>query len=104
MFAGVLVQVGVNATAAGVLSHQEPLRPEDNRSYTINAKRGLGLSVVVGTTVPEQVLYDTGNFGTKIHLALRRPDHAGLRRQGRGAFPIRPLDPRPGRSCWDEAS
>lgn len=65
-YAGVLVQVGVNATAAGVLISKNLFDPEDARSYTINAKRGLGLRVVGGTTVPEQILYDTGNFGTKI--------------------------------------
>jgi phosphoenolpyruvate synthase/pyruvate phosphate dikinase len=65
-YAGVLVQVGVNATAAGVLVSKNLFDPEDARSYTINAKRGLGLRVVGGTTVPEQILYDTGNFGTKI--------------------------------------
>lgn len=62
----ILVQVGVNATAAGVLITKNLFDPEDLRGYTINAKRGLGLRVVGGTTVPEQVIYDTGNFGTKI--------------------------------------
>jgi len=62
----ILVQIGVNATAAGVLITKDLYDPEDTRSYTINAKRGLGLRVVGGTTVPEQVVYDTGNFGTKI--------------------------------------
>jgi hypothetical protein len=62
----ILVQVGVNATAAGVLITKDLFDPEDDRSYTINAKRGLGLRVVGGTTVPEQVIYDTGNWGTKI--------------------------------------
>jgi len=64
--AGVLVQIGVNATAAGVLITRHLYDPEDDRSYTINAKRGLGLRVVGGTTIPEQVIYDTGNHGTKI--------------------------------------
>jgi phosphoenolpyruvate synthase/pyruvate phosphate dikinase len=63
---GVLIQVGVDATAAGVLISKHLYDPEDTRSYTINAKRGLGLRVVGGTTIPEQIIYDTGNFGTKI--------------------------------------
>jgi phosphoenolpyruvate synthase/pyruvate phosphate dikinase len=62
----ILVQIGVNATAAGVLITKNLFDPEDVRSYTINAKRGLGLRVVGGTTIPEQIVYDTGNFGTKI--------------------------------------
>jgi hypothetical protein len=66
VYFGVLVQVGVNATAAGVLITRNLFDLEDARSFTINAKRGLGLRVVSGTTVPEQIVYDPGNQGTKI--------------------------------------
>jgi phosphoenolpyruvate synthase/pyruvate phosphate dikinase len=66
VYFGVLVQIGVNATAAGVLITKNLFDLEDDRSFTINAKRGLGLRVVAGTTVPEQVIYDPGNRGTKI--------------------------------------
>jgi phosphoenolpyruvate synthase/pyruvate phosphate dikinase len=38
----------------------------DNHTFTINAKRGLGLSVVSGTTVPEQVLYDIRYPGARV--------------------------------------
>ncbi len=65
-YVGVLVQIGVNASAAGVLITKNLYDREDDRGYTINAKRGLGLRVVGGTTIPEQIIYDTGNFGTKI--------------------------------------
>ncbi len=84
-YAGVLVQVGVDATAAGVLITRHLYDPEDERSYTINAKRGLGLRVVGGTTVPEQIIYDTGNFGTKIISRSDDPtmlvfdEHGGVR-------------------------
>jgi hypothetical protein len=64
--AGILVQIGVNASAAGVLITKDLYDPEDKRSYTINAKAGLGFRVVGGTTPPEQIIYDTGNFGTRI--------------------------------------
>lgn len=66
VFAGVLIQTGVNATAAGVLITTNLYNPEDGDSYTINAKRGLGIRVVEGTRVPEQIIYDTSNNGTKI--------------------------------------
>jgi Pyruvate phosphate dikinase, AMP/ATP-binding domain len=66
VYAGVLVQIGVNASAAGVLITKNLYDPDDPNSYTINAKRGLGLRVVGGTTVPEQVIFDTSNYGTKI--------------------------------------
>jgi hypothetical protein len=65
-YPGILVQVGVNATAAGVLISKNLYDPDDKWGYTINAKRGLGLRVVGGTTVPEQIIFDTGNYGTKI--------------------------------------
>ena len=66
VYFGVLVQVGVDASAAGVLVTKNLFDLEDDRSFTINAKRGLGLRVVGGTTIPEQIIFDPGNLGTKI--------------------------------------
>lgn len=66
VYAGVMVQVGVDATAAGVLITANLFDPEDPNSFTINAKRGLGIRVVSGTRIPEQIIYDTNNHGTKI--------------------------------------
>jgi phosphoenolpyruvate synthase/pyruvate phosphate dikinase len=66
VYAGVLVQIGVNATAAGVLITENLWNPEDSNSFTINAKKGLGIRVVEGTRIPEQVIFDTSNDGTKI--------------------------------------
>ena len=66
VYPGVLIQVGVNATAAGVLITTNLFNPEDGDSFTINAKAGLGIRVVEGTRVPEQVIFDLSNDGTKI--------------------------------------
>ncbi len=66
VYAGVLIQTGVNATAAGVLVTTNLYNPEDTNSFTINAKSGLGIRVVEGTRVPEQIVFDTANKGTKI--------------------------------------
>jgi hypothetical protein len=66
VFGGVLVQIGVNATAAGVLVTKNLYDPADERSFTINAKFGLGMRVVEGQKVPEQIIYDPGNDGTKV--------------------------------------
>jgi phosphoenolpyruvate synthase/pyruvate phosphate dikinase len=66
VYAGALVQVGVNASAAGVLVTRNLFDPEDDHSFTINAKRGLGMKVVAGTTVPEQVVYDVKYPGARI--------------------------------------
>ncbi len=66
VFAAVLVQVGVNATAAGVLITKNLWNPSETNSFTINAKWGLGMKVVEGQKVPEQILFDGNNDGTKI--------------------------------------
>ena len=65
VFPAVLIQTGVNATAAGVLLTTDIWGHNPN-TYTINAKWGLGIRVVEGQKVPEQVLYDTSNHGTRI--------------------------------------
>ena len=66
VYSAVLIQVGINATAAGVLVTTNLFDRSDKATYTINAKRGLGIRVVEGASVPEQVLFDTSNYGTKI--------------------------------------
>jgi hypothetical protein len=65
-YMAVLVQVGVNATAAGVLVTRNLWDPADDRSFTINSKWGLGERVVQGQKMPEQIVFDPGNDGTKI--------------------------------------
>ncbi|HWO23108.1 MAG TPA: PEP/pyruvate-binding domain-containing protein [Kofleriaceae bacterium] len=84
VFGSVLVQVGVNATAAGVLVTKNLYDPTDKNSYTINAKFGLGMRVVEGQKVPEQIIYDPTNDGTKIisraddPVMLRFDDKGGI--------------------------
>jgi hypothetical protein len=65
VYPGVLVQIGIPATAAGVLLTTDTWRHERG-TFTINAKWGVGIRVVNGTTIPEQVLYDSLNRGTRI--------------------------------------
>ncbi len=65
VFGAVLVQLGVDATAAGVLVTVHPTDPAET-VYTINAKSGLGLRVVAGTKVPESLLYDYQNKGLRV--------------------------------------
>ena len=66
VYGAVLVQIGVNATAAGVLVTAHPTDPSQKTTYTINAKSGLGLRVVEGKKVPESLLYDVHNHGLRI--------------------------------------
>lgn len=62
----VLVQVGVPATSAGVLLTEHPTDPLDEKNYTINAKSGLGMSVVDGKKVPESLIVSWYNHGIRI--------------------------------------
>ena len=65
VYAAVLVQTGVNATAAGVLLTTD-IWGHQPRMFTIDAKWGLGMRVVEGVKMAEQILYDTSNDGTRI--------------------------------------
>jgi len=66
VFGGVFVEVGVNATAAGVLVTTHPTDPSDDKNYTINAKSGLGMSVVDGRKVPESLIVSWYNGGIRV--------------------------------------
>jgi len=58
VYPAVLIQEGINAEAAGVLITTNPFDREDRRSVYINAKRGLGIRVVEGHRVPEQMIFN----------------------------------------------
>jgi phosphoenolpyruvate synthase/pyruvate phosphate dikinase len=66
VYGAVLIQIGIDATAAGVLVTTNIFDQEDKDTYTINAKSGLGMRVVEGKRVPEQLLFDTTNMGIKV--------------------------------------
>lgn len=57
VFASVLIQAGMNADAAGVLITTNIFDEQDRGAIYLNAKRGLGIRVVEGRRVPEQVIY-----------------------------------------------
>lgn len=77
VFGGVILQVGIEAEAAGVLITQDVFRPGASSGVTINAKRGLGIRVVDGKRVPEQVLYD--EEADEIRIISRSDDSVALR-------------------------
>jgi hypothetical protein len=66
VFGAVLVQIGIAATAAGVLVTAHPTDPTDKNTITINAKSGLGMRVVDGKKLPEILLYNVFNKGLRI--------------------------------------
>ena len=61
VYPAVLIQEGINAEAAGVLITTNPFDREDRRSVYINAKRGLGIRVVEGRRIPEQLILQSAN-------------------------------------------
>ena len=67
---------GVNATSAGVMITTNIYDAKDTYSVTINAKHGLGLRVVDGKKVPEQVLYD--RTGKTMRIISRSDDDVAV--------------------------
>jgi phosphoenolpyruvate synthase/pyruvate phosphate dikinase len=59
VYPAVLIQEGIDADSAGVAITADPFDPEDRGAVYINAKRGLGIKVVEGRRVAEQVIYRT---------------------------------------------
>lgn len=57
VFPAVLVQEGINADSAGVAITADPFNRKDRGAVYINAKRGLGIKVVEGRRVPEQIIF-----------------------------------------------
>ena len=56
-YMAVLIQEGVNAESAGVMITTDPFDEENRGAIYISAKRGLGIKVVEGKRIPEQILY-----------------------------------------------
>lgn len=54
----VLIQQGINADSAGVMITSDPYDPQNTNAIYISAKRGLGIKVVEGNKIPEQLIYN----------------------------------------------
>ena len=52
-----MIQEGIDAESAGVAITKDPFDPTDRGAVYVNAKRGLGIKVVEGRRVAEQVIY-----------------------------------------------
>ena len=58
VFMGVLIQEGVNADSAGVMITTDPYDTDNRGAIYISAKRGLGIKVVEGKKIAEQIIYN----------------------------------------------
>jgi phosphoenolpyruvate synthase/pyruvate phosphate dikinase len=56
-YMGVLLQVGVETESSGVMITKDPFDKENKGAVYISAKRGLGIKVVEGKKIAEQILY-----------------------------------------------
>lgn len=57
VYMAVLLQEGINADSAGVMITADPYNPESKNAIYISAKRGLGIKVVDGKRIAEQILF-----------------------------------------------
>jgi phosphoenolpyruvate synthase/pyruvate phosphate dikinase len=57
IFMAVLVQEGINSESSGVMITTDPFDRENSGAIYISAKRGLGIKVVEGKRVAEQIIY-----------------------------------------------
>ncbi len=66
VYPAVLIQQGMNSESSGVLITSNPFNPDDPNAVYINAKRGLGIRVVDGYKVAEQILFNPANASLRI--------------------------------------
>ena len=74
-YMGVLIQEGVNADSAGVLITADPFDRENRDAIYISAKRGLGIKVVEGKRIAEQIIYRPASNAVQV---LTRSDEDSL--------------------------
>jgi len=57
IFMAVLLQEGINSESSGVMISTDPYDPENSGAIYISAKRGLGIKVVEGQRIAEQIIF-----------------------------------------------
>lgn len=57
IFMAVLIQEGINSESSGVMITTDPFNKENRGAVYISAKRGLGIKVVEGKKVAEQIIF-----------------------------------------------
>ncbi|HEV2707104.1 MAG TPA: PEP/pyruvate-binding domain-containing protein [Pyrinomonadaceae bacterium] len=75
VYMAVLIQEGINADSAGVMITTDPYNEENRDAIYISAKRGLGIKVVEGKRVAEQLIYRPRSNSVKV---LTRSDEESL--------------------------
>jgi phosphoenolpyruvate synthase/pyruvate phosphate dikinase len=75
VFMAVLIQEGVNADSAGVMITADPFDQDNRGAIYISAKRGLGIKVVEGKRIAEQIIYRPQSNAVQV---LTRSDEESL--------------------------
>lgn len=57
IFMAVLLQEGINSESSGVMISTDPFDPNNRAAIYISAKRGLGIKVVEGQRIAEQIIF-----------------------------------------------
>jgi hypothetical protein len=76
VFMGVLIQEGINSESSGVMITTDPYDKEDTDAIYISAKRGLGIKVVEGQKIAEQIVYHTR--GSSVQVLTRSAEDSLL--------------------------
>jgi len=63
---GVLVQTAVDSTASGVMVTRDPFDAAHRHATYISAKRGIGIRVVEGKRIAEQVMYSSRSKAVQV--------------------------------------
>ncbi|HEY0405454.1 MAG TPA: PEP/pyruvate-binding domain-containing protein [Pyrinomonadaceae bacterium] len=66
VYMAVLVQEGINSESSGVMITTDPYDPDNKDAIYISAKRGIGIKVVEGKKVAEQILYRARGNAVKV--------------------------------------
>jgi len=75
VYAAVLIQEGINADSAGVLITTDPYDDTNREGIYISAKRGLGIKVVEGKKIAEQIIFRPRSQAVRV---LTRSDEDSL--------------------------
>jgi phosphoenolpyruvate synthase/pyruvate phosphate dikinase len=75
VYPAVLIQEGIDADSAGVLITADPFDRDNREAVYISAKRGLGIKVVEGRRVAEQIIYNSRSRSVRV---LTRSDEDSL--------------------------
>jgi phosphoenolpyruvate synthase/pyruvate phosphate dikinase len=66
IFMAVLLQEGINSESSGVMISTDPFDKENSGAIYISAKRGLGIKVVEGQRIAEQIIFQPRTNAIKV--------------------------------------